>query len=116
MARREDFLKDSVYKRVDGAGGDGGVEAYWTKPNGKKTGYQAKYFLRSRDIKWAQIDGSVTQALLMHPELERYVVALPCDLTDRTGKRGRGKSGWEHWDSRVPRHGRIRPILQVSKT
>ena len=101
LARREDFPKHSVYKRVDGAGGDGGVEAYWTKPNGKKTGYQAKYFLRSRDIKWAQIDGSVTQALLTHPELERYVVALPRDLTDRTRKRGRGKSGWEHWDSRV---------------
>ena len=99
LARREDFPKNSVYKRVDGAGGDGGVEAYWTKPNGKKTGYQAKYFLRSGVIKWTQIDESVTQALKTHPELERYVVALPCDLTDRTGGRGYGKTGWEHWES-----------------
>ena len=103
LARYEDFPEHShsVYKRVDGAGGDGGVEAYWTKPNGKKIGYQAKYFLRSGDINWTQIDGSVTQALATHPDLERYVVAFPCDLTGRTGTKGRGKTGWEHWDSRV---------------
>ena len=103
LARYEDFPEHSrsVYKRVDGAGGDGGVEAYWTKPNGKKIGYQAKFFLRSGDINWTQIDGSVTQALATHPDLERYVVAFPCDLTGRTGTKGRGKTGWEHWDSRV---------------
>ena len=101
MARREHFPKDSIYKRVDGAGGDGGVEAYWTKPNGRKTGYQAKFFLRSGDVNWAQIDASVTQALTTHPKLERYIVALPCNLTDRAGTRRRGKTGWEHWGSRV---------------
>ena len=101
LARYEVFPEHSVYKRVDGAGGDGGVEAYWTTPNGRKTGYQAKYFLRSGDIKWVQIDSSVTQALKTHPELERYIVALPCNLTDRTGKKGHGKSGWEHWEERI---------------
>ena len=103
LARYEDFPErsHSVYKRVDGAGGDGGVEAYWTKPNGRKIGYQAKYFLRSGDINWAQIDNSVTQALKTHPELERYVVALPCYLTDRAGERERGKTGWKHWEDRI---------------
>ncbi len=101
LGRREIFPKYSVFRRVEGAGGDGGVEAYWTKPNGRKTGYQAKYFLRSGDIDWNQIDESVTQALASHPELECYVVALPCDLTDRAGKKGHGQTGWEHWDSRV---------------
>lgn len=101
LARHESFPDGSIYKRVEGAGGDGGVEAYWTKPNGKKTGYQAKYFLRSGDIDWGQIDKSVTQAIAIHPELECYVVALPCDLTDRTGKKQQGKTGWEHWDARV---------------
>ena len=28
LARRENFPQGSIYKRVDGAGGDGGVEAY----------------------------------------------------------------------------------------
>jgi energy-coupling factor transporter ATP-binding protein EcfA2 len=101
LARRESFPEHSVFRRVEGAGGDGGVEAYWTKPNGRKTGYQAKYFLRIGDIGWDQIDESVTQALISHPELECYVVALPCDLTDRSGKKQRGQTGWDNWSARV---------------
>ena len=101
LGRRELFPENSVFRRVEGTGGDGGVEAYWTKPNGKKTGYQAKYFLRCGDIDWGQIDKSVTQALASHPELECYVVALPCDLTDRAGKKQRGLTGWEHLAARV---------------
>lgn len=101
LARLEILPENSVFKRIEGAGGDGGVEAYWTKPNGKKIGYQAKYFPRCGDIDWIQIDKSVTQALTSHAELECYVVALPCDLTDRSGKKQHGQTGWEHWDSRV---------------
>jgi hypothetical protein len=101
LARQESFPTQSIFKRVDGAGGDGGVEAYWTKPNGRETGYQAKYFLRSSDIDWSQIDKSVTQTLAYHPNVERYVIAFPCDLTDRTGNKRRGQSGWERWDSHV---------------
>jgi len=101
LARHEEFPDGSIYRRVDGAGGDGGVEAYWEKPNGRKTGYQAKFFLRSRDIDWGQIDESVNQALRCHPELELYIVALPCDLTDRTGAKGKGGTGWERWKDRV---------------
>ena len=92
LARREDMPKNSVYKRIEGSGGDGGVEAYWTKPDGKKVGYQAKYFLRSGSIKWDQIDKSVRQALATHPDLEHYVIAVSCNLTVR---------GWDHWDNRV---------------
>src|SRR3712207_4217574 len=65
------------FRRVEGAGGDGGLEAYWLLPDGAKIGYQAKYFLHSRDIDWAQIDESVEQAIATHPTLKRYVVALP---------------------------------------
>ena len=101
LARREVFPADAEFRRVEGSGGDGGVESYWLMPNGKKCGYQAKYFLRSADIDWSQIDKSVVQAIVTHKKLERYVVALPCDLTDRTGKKGRGKAGWEHWSAHV---------------
>lgn len=101
LARLESFPENSEYRRVEGSGGDGGVESFWKKPCGKKTGYQAKYFLRCGDIDWAQIDKSVTQALASHPQLERYVVAIPCDLTDKTGVKRKGRAGWEHWDSHV---------------
>ena len=101
VARKEPFPEGSEFRRVEGSGGDGGVEAYWIKTGGKKTGFQAKYFLRCGNIKWQQIDNSVKQALQHHPELERYVVALPCDLTDKSGNKGRGKSGWEQWNQHI---------------
>lgn len=98
LARREQFPEGSRFRRVEGAGGDGGVEAYWTQPNGKKVGYQAKYFLRAGDVDWVQIEKSVSQAIRTHPDLEKYIVGLPCDLTDKTGTKRKGKSGWEHWE------------------
>ncbi len=101
LASREPFPDGSEYRRVEGSGGDGGVESYWLKPDGSKSGYQAKYFLRTKDIDWIQMDNSVSQALATHKTLSEYVFAIPCDLTDRTGKKGKGKKGWEHWETYV---------------
>jgi hypothetical protein len=99
LARREHRAEIGVFRRIEGAGGDGGVEAYFERPSGSKIGYQAKYFLATKDIDWGQIDASVKTAIRPHPTLERYVVAIPCDLTGRSGKQERGKTGWEHWET-----------------
>lgn len=101
LAQREKHPAAAQFRRVDGAGGDGGVEAYWVYPGGEKHGYQAKYFLRTGDIDWSQVDKSVVQALETHPTLSSYTVAFPCNLTDRAGTKGRGKTGWEHWEGHV---------------
>ena len=88
------------FRRVEGSGGDGGVEAYWFNVETKeKLGYQAKYFTRAGEINWQQIDRSVKTALKTHPELTKYTIALACCLTDKSGQKGRGKSGWEHWST-----------------
>jgi len=58
LARRS-YRGDAEFRRVAGSGGDGGIEAYWLRANGKKIGYQAKYYLRNSDIKWSAIDDSV---------------------------------------------------------
>lgn len=97
IAQFEKFCDSNTFRRVEGAGGDGGIEAYWLLENGEKIGYQAKYFLKSGEISWPQIDGSVEEAFSNHPELTKYVIAVACDLTDVTSKRG--KTGWEHWDT-----------------
>ena len=99
LARREHASEMGVFRRIEGAGGDGGVEAYFERPSGSKIGYQAKYFLATKDIDWSQIDASVKTAIRLHPTLERYVVAIPCDLTGRSGRLERGKTGWEHWET-----------------
>ena len=88
------------FRRIEGSGGDGGVEAYWLCPDGTKIGYQAKYWLRAGRINWRQIDDSVRQAIQTHPDLTRYVIAIPCDLTDQTGTRPR-RTGWQQWDEHV---------------
>ena len=97
LARREKDLGAGEFRRVEGAGGEGGVEAYWIFKDGTEHGYQAKYFLATKHIDWSQIDKSVKAALDQHPDLTKYVIAIACDLTDRSGKKGRGKFGWQHW-------------------
>ena len=99
LARKNDDNIEGEFRRIEGSGGDGGVEAYWLLNDGSKIGFQAKYWLRSGNIDWRQIDHSVGQALLTHPELSKYVIAIPCDLTGRSGAKGRGKTGWKHWET-----------------
>ncbi len=76
---------------VNGAGGDGGVEAYAQLNNGDIIGLQAKWFrepLESSQI--SQIKGSLSTAATQRSGLVRYVVVVPRDLSDvrRIGKNG----------------------------
>lgn len=89
LAQLEQFTGFNEFRRVEGAGGDGGLEAYWLLETGEKIGYQAKYFLKSGGIDWSQINGSVEEAFNNHSKLTKYVIAVACDLTDVTGKRGK---------------------------
>jgi len=79
----------SKFVSLHGAGGDGGVECYWTLANGAEHGWQAKYWTTHGTVDKAQLDKSVTAALDQHPKLTRYAIAIP---TDPTGRTGRGKS------------------------
>lgn len=66
--------------RVDGAGGDGGVEAIVNTADGRKIGIQSKYFIGNLGpTQWRQIDKSVLQALKQHPSLTDYFVCVPRD-------------------------------------
>jgi hypothetical protein len=98
LFRRQPPLGASEYRRVEGAGGDGGVEAYWIDADGNDYGVQAKYFNKTKAISWAQVDKSVKTALQLHPKLKAYTIAFACDLTGRSGLLGLGKTGWDHWD------------------
>jgi hypothetical protein len=110
IARREPPAADAEFRRIEGAGGDGGIEAYWLLSDGSKIGYQAKYYLKTGEIDWANIDDSVQRALQSHPSLTRYVVALACDLTDKTGKKSSGKRGWEHWETHTTKWASYVPL------
>lgn len=103
LARRHPPSNAKEFRRIEGAGGDAGVEALWLKNDGSSIGIQAKYFLRVRDIDWGQIDKSVAAALRHHSEVCVYQIAIACDLTDKYGANGRGRSGWAAWEDRVKR-------------
>lgn len=96
LARRDDRVPAGArFVRLRGAGGDGGVECYWTLPNGTEWGWQAKYLVA---LDKSQIESSFRTALAIHPELRRYVVCLPLDLTGPTGRRGASQvERWAQW-------------------
>ncbi|AII11476.1 ATP-binding protein [Rhodococcus opacus] len=81
---------DAKFVSLHGDGGDGGVECYWTLPNGDEHGWQAKYWTHHKDVDKTQLDKSVKAALDQHPKLTKYTIAIPTDPTGPTG--GRGKS------------------------
>lgn len=102
LAERDEGL--GIFRRIFGAGGDGGVEAVRVLPCGNEVGYQAKYFID--DVKWSQLDDSVNAALNQHPKLERYVFVIPCDLTGARKARGGSTEGeWGKWDAAVKKWG-----------
>lgn len=95
LARRDDAPAGSRFTRIEGAGGDGGVECYWELIDGTKWGYQSKLLDR---LDKKQITNSVETALRIHPTLTRYVICLPFDLSGPTGRRGSSqKAKWESY-------------------
>ncbi len=90
------------FRRIEGSGGDGGVEAVRIFPTGKVIGYQAKYYPARDRIDWSKLDKSVETALVQYPQLQRYVFALPCDFTGNRAVRGGSTEGiWGKWDSQA---------------
>jgi hypothetical protein len=102
IARRLPPAPDAEFRRIFGAGGDGGVEAVWKLPDGSEHGYQAKFYTESGRVDWSSMDNSVLTALKTHPKLSKMVVAIACTLTGPVAKKSaRGRpltSGWTRWD------------------
>ena len=96
LARRT-VAQDSDFHRLHGAGGDGGIECFVDLPNGERVGWQAKYVFDVGAL-ITQATGSLHTALRIHPDLTRFVLCFPFDLTGPTGRRGRnGVERYEEW-------------------
>lgn len=103
IARRAPPNGSSEFRRIHGAGGDGGVEAVWLLKNGEEVGYQAKYYVTSAGIDWSAIDNSVDTALSTHPAMTIMHIAIACSLTGPTKRRTKAgaptANGWTEWDT-----------------
>ena len=81
LAFYEQQLPDSKWERKGTP--DAGVECLWIQPDGKKHGWQSKYFLSQPDDgQWVQVDNSVRTTLNKHSELTTYTICFPCDRQD----------------------------------
>lgn len=103
IAKRVPPNGSAEFRRIHGAGGDGGVEAVWLLKNGEEVGYQAKYYVTSAGIDWAAIDNSVDTALSTHPAMSTMHIAIACSLTGPTKRRTKAgaptANGWSEWDT-----------------
>lgn len=71
-----------------GAGADAGLECYRVEADGSETGWQAKYFFEFGSSEASQLTESLSQAIARHPQLGRFIVGLPFNLSDgRVGNR-----------------------------
>ena len=87
LARRT-VEEDSLFNRLRGEGGDGGVECFADTPDRGRVGWQAKYvFDIGRLLR--QADKSLATALRVHPTLTKYVLCFPFDPTGPTERKGR---------------------------
>jgi hypothetical protein len=89
-----------IFRRVEGSGGDGGVEAIRILESGQVIGYQAKFF--PGRINWSQVRNSVSTALDQYKDLVTYVIAFPRDFTGKREARAGSTAGiWGTWDEQV---------------
>ena len=80
---QKQFDDNWTYCNIRGAGGDGGIEAYWTNESSTECyAVQAKWF-RSilTSSQWGQIRNSVQQAIKIRPHLTQYTICIPHNLT-----------------------------------
>ena len=81
LARKEEIL--NTKKFVRNGKPDGGMECYKVLEDGSEVAWQAKYFFKAFDnSQYQQIDGSVKEALISHPNLKRYIIAVATDPSD----------------------------------
>ena len=88
---------------------DGGIECYWKLKDGSEWGWQAKFYQNLRPSEFNAIKKSLFEAAETHPELRRYFVCLPHNLSD--GRRGKNtqKNQWDkykiEWEKKLNQEG-----------
>jgi hypothetical protein len=79
------------FDRYRGDGGDGGVECKIVESDSAATGWQAKFVFDIEKL-LKQVQPSLETALLVHPDLRRYVICFPFDLTGKTARKGKSQT------------------------
>lgn len=107
LARHEINTEFQSYERVGTP--DGGMECYWMLVDGTEWGWQVKYYQNLGPGEWSSIKQSLFKAFETHPQMSRYHICLPHNLSDaRNGKKTQ-KAYWdkykEKWESELKAKG-----------
>jgi hypothetical protein len=97
--RRTYIEKVKSFSVVNGSGGDGGVEAFSILIDDTVVGVQAKWFRESiSDSQFNQVKKSVETALQVRPNIIKYIICIPRDLSYE--KMGKGKKVVNYTESK----------------
>lgn len=90
---KRNYEKDLIrFRVINGAGGDGGIEAYGQLNSGNIIAIQSKWFRNVlKDSEIAQIRKSVQTAKSLRPQIKEYIISIPHDASSL--KYGRGVKG-----------------------
>lgn len=106
--RQRQLDSNWTYRNIRGAGGDGGIEAYWTNESSTECyAVQAKWFRSTlTSSQWSQIRNSVQQAIKIRPHLTQYTICIPHNLTSSKtiahGKTSQGEdAAWRIFKSEI---------------
>jgi len=99
---RSECESSGDFHRVEGTGGDGGVEAYVVRGDNSEIGLQCKWFKLLGPAQWRQLDESVNTALIKHPKLSEYRIAIPLNRTP--GQLKLWKDHERKWQKKSERH------------
>lgn len=106
--RQQQFDGNWTYCNIRGAGGDGGIEAYWNNESSTECyALQAKWFRSTLTSgQWNQIWNSVQQAIRIRPYLTQYTICISHNLTSSKtiahGKTSQGEdAAWRKFKSEI---------------
>lgn len=115
--RQRQFDGNWTHCNIRGAGGDGGIEAYWNNESSTECyALQAKWFRSTlTSSQWSQIRNSVKQAIKIRPYLTQYTICIPHNLTSSKtiahGKTSQGEdAAWRIFKSEIEKEN---PGLEV---
>ena len=97
-----DVPSNSEYRRFDGRGGDGGVEAIYAFENGEIWGCQSKFMHKFDSNLLKSIEKSLRSVLDNYDNLTKYIICVPINLTSiKGGKSNRQSGGWQRLDEKI---------------